>query len=147
MPKNGIPVRPKRGPKIRTADNAREGHPGLIRRDSLDSPSDLSTGAQAEYQRLLDVLRAKGTLERVDIGVIAEAARIKALLDTAHGMIDVLMDPKIMKMVGALTTQRRGLLRELGLTLQPSRSVVRGNPAGSERDSMASKWAGKMKVG
>lgn len=137
---------PRRGPKIRTAENAANSHAGLIRRDSLAAPSDLSAVAQAEYDRLLEVLTRKGTLDRVDLAVVAEAARIKGLLDKAHGMVDILMDPKIIKIVGALTTQRRGLLRELGLTLQPSRSVVHTKVTGSERDEKPSVWKGKLKI-
>ena len=135
----------KRGPKIRTAENAADGHPGVIRRNGLDAPSELDEVAETEYQRLLDVLSAKGSLDRVNLGVVAEAARIKSLLDHAHELVNILMDPKIVKMVGALTTHRRGLLRELGLTLQPSRSVAR-TTLGSERDDKQSAWTKRLKI-
>jgi len=46
------------------------------------------------------------------------------------------------KVINQLTSQRRGLLRELGLTLQPSRSRVNGH-----RVELPSKWDGILKVG
>jgi hypothetical protein len=121
-----------RGPKLRSAKNAGRGRSGLIRRESLSPPSDLTEAAQAEYGRLCDVLESRGTLDRVDLAVLAEAARIKALLDRAHAVVDV-SDGHSIKVVNLLTTQRRGLLRELGLTLMPSRSLVRTNASNSEK--------------
>lgn len=128
---------PKRGPKPRTVANASRTHVGLVRHEATEAPSALTAEAEAEYQRLSGVLRDKGTLDRVDLAVVAECARIKALLDRAHDMVELDMDPAAMKMVGALTTQRRGLLRELGLTLHPSRSVVKTNAVAHEDDPIS----------
>lgn len=122
----------QRGRKPRTARNSPDRHPGLIRHGSLEPPSALDKVAKVEYGRLVDVLDEKGTLDRIDLAVVAEAARVKALLDRAHAMVEKALDPWAVKMINVLTTQRRGLLRELGLTLQPSRSVVRTNPSQSE---------------
>jgi phage terminase small subunit len=126
----------KSGPKPRTAANTAN---GFIRRDAVEPPSELSAEARSEFDRLAEVLRQKGTLERVDLAVLAECARVKALLDRAYQHVADDLDPRAMKMIGALTSQRRGLLRELGLTLQPSRSVVKTNAStAQESDPLAS---------
>ena len=135
-----------RGPKPRTACNARAGSVESIRRETVAAPCELSPAAQAEYERLLDALRSKGTLERVDLVCVAECARVKALLDRAHALVEsngLYWDNA--KLIGLLSGQHRGRLRELGLTTQPCRSVVR-TPLGSERDTKASKWAGNLKI-
>jgi len=124
----------KRGPKVRTSRNASDRRQGLIRRETTAPPSDLTDVAKAEYDRLIAVLEAKGTLDRLDLGIVAEAARIKALLDRAHADV-LLIEPRAIQVVALLTSQRRGLLRELGLTLQPSRSVVRGNSGAPDGDA------------
>ena len=134
-----------RGPKIRTPQNRRQSAPGTIAHGTLDPPSDLTDDARREYERLLGVLREAGLLERVDLAVIAECARVKYLLDQAHEILKVHFDPKPLKMVTALTAQRRGLLREPGLTTSPSRSVIR-TPQGSERDPNKSRWTGRLKI-
>lgn len=132
-----------RGPKIKTAENSSRSRKGIIRRTSEAPASTLVDVAQIEYQRLLEVLRVKGTLDRVDLAVVTEASRIKALLDRAHKASEGEGEPVwgTIKLIGLLTTQRRGLLRELGLTLQPSQSKVRTNavPAESEADPIASR--------
>jgi hypothetical protein len=112
-----------RGPKPRTASNS--SRKGLIRRPGLEAPSRLSIEAQREYERLLAVLDGKGTLDRVDLAVICECARITAVLDAAHEAAGGKPDLASVKIIGLLTSQRRGLLRELGLTTMPSRTVVR----------------------
>lgn len=128
----------KRGPKVKTAANSRPGS-GLIPHGGASAPSDLTGAGQAEYDRLVGVLEAKGTLDRVDLGVVAEAARIKDLLDRSYRLAGALPDRDTIKMIGLLTSQRRGLLRELGLTLIPSRSLVRTNPVPAEEDPLASR--------
>ncbi|MGP0065929.1 MAG: hypothetical protein ACLQGP_20310 [Isosphaeraceae bacterium] len=133
-----------RGPKNRTAQNVHRSHAGIIRHKTLDPPCKLSKAAQEEYDRLLGVLQAKGTLDRIDLAVIAECARIKGILDRYHDAIDGsegVPDSKLVASLGTLTSQRRGLLRELGLSVQPSRSVVRTNPvpADIEHDPVAAR--------
>ena len=66
-------------------------------------------------------LRDRGTLERNDVGVMTEAARLAALLNELHARNDI--DTNL-KAIGLLTSQLRGCRRELGLTTMPSRSVV-----------------------
>src|SRR5262245_46287500 len=113
----------KRGPKLKTVENS--ARLGLIRHDSLDRPCELTAEARSEYDRVLGVIRDKGTLDKVDLAVVAECARVKDLLDRAHKAVGKDLDWPAVKLVGFLTTQRRGLLRELGLTTQPCRVTSR----------------------
>jgi hypothetical protein len=115
------------GPKPRTAKNTSGRHPGLIRRSSEEPTSELSLEALREFQRLLEVLRSMGTLDRVDLGVVTEAARVKDLLDQFY-RIPGLPNRATIAAIGLLTSQVRGLRRELGLTTMPSRSLVRVDP-------------------
>jgi phage terminase small subunit len=133
-----------RGPKVKTARNSRV---AVIRHETLEPPSTLTKPARAEFDRLVGVLRCKGTLERVDLGILAEAGRVKALLDQMHRNVE--KDPndwRSANRIGTLTTQRRALFRELGLTLLPSRSMIKTNPVGSDRDEEPGPWASKLKV-
>ncbi len=115
-----------RGPKPKTAKKAAQKPPRTISLDQLTPPSDLDAEANSEFVRLVRVLDNRGTLDRIDLAVLAECARIKGLLDRVHCSLGRSSpDLSTLKMIGLLTTQRRGLLRELGLTLQPSRSVVK----------------------
>jgi hypothetical protein len=91
-------------------------------------PSDLAPAARAEFDRLCEVLDARGLLERADPSAIADAARVKDLLDRCH--LDVATNvPSLaqLKSINLLHSQRRGHLRELGLTLMPSRVLLRVN--------------------
>lgn len=114
-----------RGRKLKTVENSPRGTADLIHRDSIESPSDLSEAAQIEYRRLCDVLDSRGTFTRIDLAVVAECARIKAELDRAYKLNSIMFDPKIVNVIGTLTSQRRGLLREMGLSILPSRSVIK----------------------
>jgi hypothetical protein len=127
----------KRGPKLRTAANAAPGRKGPIRHGARAAPSVLSRAARAEYDRLLRVLDEKGTLDRVDLSCVAECARIKALLDLAYDGTAEGIDWGKAKLIGLLSGQHRGRLRELGLTLQPSRSVMRTNAVPPADDPIA----------
>jgi len=49
-------------------------------------------------------------------------------------------------LIGRLSGQHRGRLRELGLTTKPSNSVVRANPIGSAREEGRDRWAGKLRI-
>jgi phage terminase small subunit len=134
-----------RGPKVRTSQNSRKAPLGSIEHASLEPPCTLTDEARAEYDRLIEVLRSGGTLERVDLGCVANAARVKDLLDRAHKAVGAGIDAKKVKLMNLLTTQHRGLLRELGLTSQPSRLVFRATPATT--GEVEDKWAGKLKIG
>jgi hypothetical protein len=111
----------KRGPKPRTPFNSGPVIAGSMEHGEPPEPtSDLSTRAQAELDRLVQTLRDRGTIAAADAGTITEAARLKAALDEVHerpgGAVANI------KVVGILTSQLRGLRRELGLTIQPSRA-------------------------
>lgn len=49
-------------------------------------------------------------------------------------------------MISLLTTQRRGLLRELGLTIKPSTTLVK-TIAKNQEKSDVDPWVGKLKIG
>lgn len=118
-----------RGPKIKTAQNSTGGE--LIRHRRLDSPSQLTEAAKGEYDRLLSILSDKGTLDRLDLALVANCARFKVLVDRASAELDYYVDDKGADKLNKLTAQWRGLMRELGLTTAPNRSVVRTNPINS----------------
>ena len=137
----------KRGVKPKNAANSRRRTRGVIRHDEMLEPASLLTlEARVEYDRLAGVLRQKGTLDRVDLGVITEAARVKALLDRLHSQIEEnLGNWRVLNRLVALTAQRHILLRSLGLTTVPSGSVVKANPIGSAHDE-SGQWQNKLKV-
>src|SRR4051794_4450162 len=118
-----------RGPKTRTSLNSRKVPVGSIQHADLEPPCELTPAARVEYDRLIGVLVSGGTLERVDLLCVANAARVKALLDEMHRKVNESMDRKTIQTTNMLITQHRGLLRELGLTSQPSRIVFRATPA------------------
>jgi len=105
-----------RGKKPKTLSNSAP--PVGLKFEDIQPTSILNAEASAEFSRLCTVLFLRGTLERVDIAVLTECARVTARLDQAYKLDET-------KVINQFTTQRRGLLRELGLTLQPSRSVVK----------------------
>jgi phage terminase small subunit len=135
-----------RGPKVKTACNSRRGTTGIVRHATLEPPCELTPEAAKEYSRLIGVLRAKGTLDRMDLSCVAECARVAALLNAAYAGIEGKPTWEEAKLIGLLSGQHRGRLRELGLTTMPSRTMSRANPAGSARDEQ-SKWTGTLKVG
>jgi hypothetical protein len=126
-----------RGPKPKTAMNSGSHQAGFIRGPHVPT-SDLTPGGHTEFTRLVGMLTSMGTLERVDMGIVTEASRVKAALDEIHAENDTRGNIKV---IGILTSQLRGLNRELGLTLHPSRSVVNGH-----RPALSSKWGDKLKV-
>jgi phage terminase small subunit len=132
-----------RGPKIRTAGNASAAHPGVIRHETLAPPCPLSKAAQAEYDRLISLLRSKGSLDRIEIGIVAKCARFSATLDALYASDPDLVDRGSVSRAGILSSQIRGLLREIGLTVQPSRSLVKTSPMTPEEIDPI---AGKIKL-
>lgn len=136
---------PRSGPKIRTSQNSRKGPVGSVQHDSLEPPCILTAEAKVEYQRLIEVLQSGGTLERVDLVCVANAARIKVLLDKAHKAVGRRLSAHSVKLVNQLTAQHRGLMRELALTSLPSRTVFRATSATNAE--VEDKWAGKLKIG
>lgn len=111
----------RRGPKKKTALNS----PATIPIDTggLEPTVELCPIGRAEFARLVSALRAKNLLERADVGHISQTARIKARLDKAHEEDDL-------KAIGVLSSQLRGCMREIALTLQPSKNAARPSAAG-----------------
>ncbi len=128
-----VKMKTNRGPKPKTSKNA----PAVVAKVTGDITWEpvvpLEGSSLDEFWRLLHQLDRRGTLDRVDMAVITECARVTGRLNQAYKLDET-------KIINQLTTQRRGLLRELGLTLQPSRSVVKTiakDP--SQADPLASK--------
>ncbi len=113
-----------RGRKVKTAQNSTT---GFIRRETLDATSELTAVSQAEYDRLIGVLTSKGILDRVDLAVVVEAARCKEYLDRCYAILAEKPSLNEAKLISVITTQRRALLRELGLTVKPSNSRMTVN--------------------
>lgn len=144
---------PKRGPKSRTLANSRPARVGAIDWSGVGPPSDLTSEAEVEFYRLVEVLRSVGSLERTDPGLVIDAARVKALLDLAHAEIDqhglMITHPNktksknpMIEVVNNLTFRRRALLKDMGLS--PATSKVT-NPSASNAEN-ESPWAGVLKV-
>jgi hypothetical protein len=121
-----------RGRKVSTPENSPS---PLVLPGPYAPISPLTASGKREFDRLVNLLRRRGVLDRVDVGHITEAARVKEFIDAecAHGAS---MDTKE---YARLANLRRGLLRELGLTLQPSRAMYRVS-GGLGTDSQ-SRWA------
>jgi phage terminase small subunit len=136
----------KRARKVKTARNSRRSTVGFVRHETLEPPCKLTAPARKEYDRLVAVLKAKGTLDRMDLACVAECARVAVLLDAAYGSIKGEPTWEQAKLIGLLDGKHRGRLRDLGLTTQPCRSVVRANPTGSAYDDEPGPWAKKLKV-
>jgi hypothetical protein len=109
-----------RGPKVKTSLNSPRGAHDRIAHDRVVPTSTLGTVAQAEFERLALVLDARGCLDRVDLSTVTECARVKETLDALYETNDL-------KFIPLFTSQRRGLLRELGLTIKPSTTLVRSD--------------------
>jgi len=136
----------QRGPKPKTSRNASRRLANTLGLAMLDATSDLTPVAYVEFKRLLAVLDNRGLLERVDLGVVTEAARIKALLDRAQADVDNplhALDQDKVRMVTALNSHRLACFRALGLTQLPSRSIVKTIAKDS---SAADPLAGKIKL-
>jgi hypothetical protein len=131
-------MRTKRGPKPRTALNSRSNAKGFIRHTELAPTAALTPAALEEFQRLIVVLESRGTLDRVDLGVITETARVKGLLDRAHATQPEDPDIESVRVVAMLSAQLRGFRRDMGLNLLPSRSVVHstGRPVYRGKDGV-----------
>lgn len=115
----------KRGRKPGTVLNGFKSVTGRIRHDKLEPTSTLNDNAKEEFWRLVSVLDNRGSLERIDLAVVTECARITDLLNRTHEMLALGIDPKAVQLVTMLTSQRRGLLRELGMTIKPSNTLVK----------------------
>jgi hypothetical protein len=116
----------KRGRQLKTSRNSAKGTKGFVHHETLDSPRDLNAAAQVEYQRLLKLFQSRGTIDRFDLSQVAQLARVSEKLDRLNEQSQSgELDYQLEKMQHMLTSQYRGLLRDMGVTLMPSRSVVR----------------------
>jgi hypothetical protein len=135
-----------RGPKPKTARKSRP-RAGRIDHSSFDPPYPLAGVVLDEYWRLVDVLDNRGSLDRVDLAVVAECARISGLLARLYGDLGQgSLDSADLKAIACLTAQRRGLLRELGLTIKPSTTLVK-TVAKNSNAVEAPAIAGSIKIG
>jgi hypothetical protein len=125
-----------RGPQLRTTRNSRPGSGEFIEHHTLAPTCDLTPEARVEFDRLINVLRSKGSLGLVDLGGVTDLARMTDLLSLAIKAGDA-------KAIGIYQSHVRGLRRELGLTRQPSRSVVRTVP-GSDGGTAAASGIAKF---
>jgi phage terminase small subunit len=135
-----------RGPKQKTARNSRKGTVGIIHHESLAPPDSFTADQQTEYKRLVEELRLNGTLDHVDLSSVEECAYLRVALRAARAGIKGKPTWEQAKLIGLLGTQHRGRLRELGLTVNPKRPILKSGPAGSKRDEAKSPWASKLKV-
>lgn len=134
----------QRGPKPRMPKNAHQKPPTESSVPELVPPSDLNAGAAQEFLRLCDVLDNRGSLHRVDLAIVAECSRVKCCLDHVYADLgDDSPDLTTLKMISLLTTQRRGLLRELGLTIKPSTTLVKSV---AKNEETAEAISGKIKL-
>jgi len=117
-----------RGPKSKTVKNSHRKPVAPLDLTKIIPTSALGVEATAEFWRLVHVLDNRGTLDRVDLAVLTEAARVKTNLDQAYAINEAELTSKTTAMIAMLTSHRRGLLREMGLSITPSRNQVVARP-------------------
>ena len=114
-----------RGPKIHTAHNAPPGARERVQRDAVVPTSELTPRGLKHFELIVEEIGSRGCLDRVSLATLTDFARISDLLDELHGKFHGLEPKARLGMVALLTAQRRGLLRELGMTIKPSTTLVR----------------------
>ena len=134
-----------RGPKPKTKRNAAP-KPQVVAGEIEAAPtSDLGPVAMEEFWRLVEGLDWRGMLDTTDLSIVTDAARLKELLDDLHREAKAPDRPRgIIAQISMIETQRRGRLRELGLTKAPSRSVVK--TVAKDPQKATSPIAGKIKL-
>ncbi len=126
-----------RGQKLTTAWNGPPRASERIQHESIEPTSDLSPEALAEFWRLVAVIDSRGCLDRVDLSAITECARAKAELDRAYEANAKEFSPKLVASISLLSGHHRGRLRELGLTITPSSTLVRTGAKAVAEDPIA----------
>ena len=106
----------------------------------LESPIKLAADEQREFDRLVEEVRRRGTLARADPQAVADLARMTCLLRRLYDA-----KPPDVKQLTATQNCVRGLRRELALSLQPSRVLLRTGPG--EASDARSYWREKMAGG
>jgi len=129
----------QRGPKARTPRNERPASRFVD--TNIEPTCELTEGAKVEFKRLVATLWERDLLDRAEIGHISQAARVKDWLDTVCGKPggDV-------RDAAMLLTHLRGLHRELGLTLQPSKGVGRNKALPEPVEAEDDPVAGRIKL-
>jgi hypothetical protein len=108
--------------------------PRAIPLDQVDPISPLNDNAMMEFRRLVVELDRNGMLARADLGVVTTAARAKDRADLMNELPSASQSD-----IAQAENIYLGRLRALGLTLQPSRSVVTSIAKETSQDSIASK--------
>ncbi len=91
----------------------------------------MNLAARREFKRLVTAVSSKGLAGRVDAGHLTLCAILTAEL---AAVLEEGEAAKNIKVVSQLTTQIRGLKREMGLTLIPSRSALRASVVPDQQD-------------
>ncbi len=136
-----------RGPKPKTRKNAAPRPVDAIRINDLVPTSELSADALDEFLRLARSLDAQGRLESVDIGVVTSTADDKAMLDRLNAWIAKekgFPDEKHIASRNGVKAKWLAGMRALGLTVLPSRSVVK--TVAKDPQKTTSPIAGKIKL-
>ncbi len=115
-----------RGPKPKTRKNAAPKPKDVAGEITAAPTSPLSPVALEEFWRLVSELDWRGMLDKTDLSIVTDAARLKALLDQLHAQVVDGIPPRgLVAQIGIVESQRRGRMREMALTTAPNRSVVK----------------------
>ncbi len=128
-----------RGPKPKTIHNSAPGSAPLDR-SPLEPTTNLSIEARREFDRLVASISSRGLIGRVDAGHVTMAAILAAELNAILAENDTAAN---IKTIAQLSSQIRGLRRELGLTTQPSKSLVRPGAFAEPADALA-EWRARV---
>jgi hypothetical protein len=115
-----------RGPKLKTAANSAPSQ-SRFDRAPMEPTIRLTLAGRREFRRLVQALVSRGLIGKVDAGHVSLCAALTAELEKAMEVIT----PLSVSMVTTLASQVRGLKREMGLTIQPSRSITKVTPGSS----------------
>lgn len=121
---------PKPGPKIRFTPA-----PGRI-----DSPVELNADERAEFDRLVELVNGRGLLARIDPAALADLARAQVTLNGLYAA-----KARNVKAIAQMQNVVRGLRRETGISIQPSRVMLRTTPG--EATSSRAYWTAKLAGG
>jgi hypothetical protein len=126
----------RRGPK---PTSAAHGPRTLPIGAAAEPTSKLNREERREFDRLIRVLREKGTLARIDLSSPTDYARLKCQLDGLYKL-----EPLPVKSILGVQSALRGLRREMSLALQPSRNHIVARPEAPDAHSY---WRAKLSGG
>jgi P27 family predicted phage terminase small subunit len=132
----------KRGPKVRQKGRAT---------GEIEIPEGLDEPGRVEFLRLVEQVRARGTLDRIDVQLLVATARTVVLLEKAHAELGAgaltkksgdgtPMPHPMLNVINVQTMRLRGLLNDLGLT--PKTSKLGDAPAKKAENP----WEGLLNV-